>query len=157
MPKGLNWSYKYYIDDSHGSVPLISEYDALHFIFSFYRFPEQGKIFEPSVSADSSIALVKSYYENLSKHMGYEIQPEEQTINNFGYGFLFNKKFDKAYAFFKLNIDNYPKSFNTYDSMGDYYVAKGDTVNAIEFFSKALNLKEFPQTRQKLEKLKSRK
>jgi predicted alpha/beta superfamily hydrolase len=30
---GVNWSYKYYGDEGHGSVPMISEYDALHFLF----------------------------------------------------------------------------------------------------------------------------
>ena len=29
---GINWSYKYYPDDSHSSVPLIAEYDGLRFI-----------------------------------------------------------------------------------------------------------------------------
>lgn len=36
---GLIWNYKYYNDDSHGSVPLIAEYDAMRFIFSKYVFP----------------------------------------------------------------------------------------------------------------------
>jgi uncharacterized protein len=33
---GLNWSYKYYPSDTHGSVPLIAEYDAMRFIFKSY-------------------------------------------------------------------------------------------------------------------------
>jgi predicted alpha/beta superfamily hydrolase len=37
---GLTWRYKYYNDDSHGSVPLIAEYDAMRFIFSLYKFPD---------------------------------------------------------------------------------------------------------------------
>jgi predicted alpha/beta superfamily hydrolase len=32
---GLAFAYKYYNDDSHGSVPLITEYDALRFLFPF--------------------------------------------------------------------------------------------------------------------------
>jgi hypothetical protein len=35
---GLKYASKYYGDDDHGSVPLISEYDGLRFIFSWYRF-----------------------------------------------------------------------------------------------------------------------
>jgi uncharacterized protein len=37
---GLVWNYKYYNDDSHGTVPLIAEYDAVRFIFSRYEFLE---------------------------------------------------------------------------------------------------------------------
>ena len=35
---GLRFSYKYYDGDNHGSVPLISEYDAFRFIFNYYNF-----------------------------------------------------------------------------------------------------------------------
>jgi len=62
---------------------------------------------------------------------------------------------DKAYAFFKLNIDNYPQSFNVYDSMGDYYAAKKDKDNAIAFYSKALSIRSFPDTQKKLNDLKN--
>ncbi|MBK8951773.1 MAG: hypothetical protein IPM85_05065 [Chitinophagaceae bacterium] len=34
---GLQYASKYYADDDHSSVPLISEYDGLRFIFSWYR------------------------------------------------------------------------------------------------------------------------
>jgi tetratricopeptide (TPR) repeat protein len=65
--------------------------------------------------------------------------------------------FDKAYNFFKKNIQNYPESFNVYDSMGDFYNAKQDKEKAIEYYTKALTLRDFPDTRQKLEKLKAKK
>ncbi|HMC87090.1 MAG TPA: alpha/beta hydrolase-fold protein [Chitinophagaceae bacterium] len=37
----LNWSYKYYDSDTHGSVPMIAEYDALRFIFKNYKSPDR--------------------------------------------------------------------------------------------------------------------
>ncbi|MCK4562790.1 MAG: alpha/beta hydrolase, partial [Flavobacteriaceae bacterium] len=36
--KKISFKGKYYEEDDHGSVPLISEYDAFRFIFDFYRF-----------------------------------------------------------------------------------------------------------------------
>jgi len=36
---GLQYGYKYYNDDDHSSVPLIAEYDALHFLFKGYKKP----------------------------------------------------------------------------------------------------------------------
>jgi predicted negative regulator of RcsB-dependent stress response len=41
--------------------------------------------------------------------------------------------------------------------MGDYYDAAGDKQKAIQYFTKALSLKDSPDTRKKLEKLKIRK
>ncbi len=35
-----------------------------------------------------------------------------------------------AIYLFKLNVINYPESYNVYDSIGDYYDAKGDKANA---------------------------
>jgi predicted alpha/beta superfamily hydrolase len=37
---GLVWHYKYYKDESHGSVPLLAEYDAMRFIFSHNKFSD---------------------------------------------------------------------------------------------------------------------
>jgi uncharacterized protein len=37
---GLIWSYKYYNSETHGSVPLIAEYDAMRFIFKSYKFSD---------------------------------------------------------------------------------------------------------------------
>ena len=34
---GLNFDWKYYDDDNHGSVPLIAEYDAIRFLFPWYQ------------------------------------------------------------------------------------------------------------------------
>ncbi len=64
------------------------------------------------------------------------------------------KQFDRAFNFFEMNIENYPESFNVYDSMGDFYDVKGNKQKAIEYYSKALTIRDFPGTREKIEKLK---
>lgn len=152
---GLSFKSKYYHDDDHGSVPLISEYDALHFIFDFYRL----KLTEDDYNKPSKelIAKFENYYKEVSKKMGYKIEIPEDMINGMGYQKLGEKKYDDAEYLFKLNVANYPQSFNVYDSLGDLYVAKGDNANAITNFKKALTLNEFPETRKKLEKLEGKK
>jgi predicted alpha/beta superfamily hydrolase len=146
---GLRYRWKYYNDDSHGSVPLIAEYDALHFLFDFYKMPFQG-------NPDSlTVPILSDHYGFVSEKMGYTILPPENAINNFGYYFLGKNMFDRAYGFFRLNITNYPNSSNAYDSMGDLYVAEKNNKKAIEYFEKALTLNDNPDTRKKLEKLKA--
>lgn len=149
----LKFQSKYYNDDSHGSVPLITEYDALHFLFDFYPLKMTFKDF-----TDTTTALLDKYekhFSTVSKKMGYKVKPSEEQINSFGYEALGSKHYKKAAGFFKYNIDNYPESFNVYDSMGDYYEAVGDKLNAIKYFEKALSIKENADTRKKLEKNKS--
>ncbi|MBK8946294.1 MAG: alpha/beta hydrolase [Ignavibacteriae bacterium] len=151
---GLKYKGKYYDDDTHGSVPLITTYDALRFFFDFYPLKLSEKDF-----TDSTSTLVNKYlshFTQISKKMGYEIKPDEEEINSMGYDALERKFYKKAESFFKLNLQNYPESYNVYDSMGDYYEAIGDKSNAIKFFEKTLLIKEYPDTRKKLEKLQSK-
>jgi predicted alpha/beta superfamily hydrolase len=151
---GLNFKYKYYNDDNHGSVPLIAEYDALHFLFGFNKFPPDdfAKLYDPNDKSDP-VAIINAHFENVSKHLGYKVLPPEDMINGLGYFYLQSGKADKAYAIFAMNIQNYPQSFNVYDSMGDYYDAKKDKEKTIEYYTKALKLKENPDTRGKLNKI----
>jgi predicted alpha/beta superfamily hydrolase len=145
----LAWQWKYYPEDNHPSVPLIASYDALRFLFKNYELPKEMN--DPSLTAE----YIKIHYQNVSKLMGYEVKPSERTINLLGYGCLSNKQYNQAYSFFKMNTDNYPQSFNVYDSIGDYYLATSDKKNAVTVFTIALSLKDNPDTRRKLQELKS--
>lgn len=151
---GLKYQSKYYNDDSHGSVPLITEYDALHFLFDFYPLKLGPKDF-----TDTTMGLLDKYenhFSNVSKQIGYKVRPSERLLNGMGYQALAAKQFKKAERLFKYNIDSYPESYNVYDSMGDYYEAVGDKTNAISNFKKALSIKEVADTRKKLDNLQSK-
>jgi tetratricopeptide (TPR) repeat protein len=97
---------------------------------------------------------VLNHYKKLSTVFGLEMKPDEQFVNGLGYQFLQMGQFEVSEQFFKLNVTNFPESFNVYDSIGDYYVAKGDKDNAIESFKKALALnKNATFSKDKLEAL----
>jgi predicted alpha/beta superfamily hydrolase len=155
---GLHWSYKYYDGDSHGSVPLMAEYDGLHFLFSFYNFPPgfQSTVTDKNAKIDLE-TVVSEHYADISKHFGYKVLPPEGMLNQLGYYLLQTGMADRAYAAFDLNIKNYPDSGNAYDSMGDYYDNQKNKAKAIEYYTKALKIKENPDTRKKLEKLQAAK
>jgi uncharacterized protein len=149
---GLKFQSKYYGDDTHSSVALITEYDALHFIFDFYPFKTNNK-----EQADTTTTLANKYashYANVTKQLGYQVKPSENMINSMGYQALTAKQFQKAESFFKLNIAHFPESGNVYDSYGDYFLAKKDTANAIVQLKKSLSLKDNAETKKKLEGLK---
>jgi predicted negative regulator of RcsB-dependent stress response len=50
------------------------------------------------------------------------------------------KMYDRAFRLFDMNIRNYPKSPNVYDSMGELLMNKGDTAGAIRNYEKSLEL-----------------
>ncbi len=147
----LRFKHKYYEDDNHSSVRLIGEYDALRFIFDYYKLNIYNSVLDdPNFKLDS---LLVTHYKNISEKMGYLVKPDESQVNSLGYYLLSQKQFIKAEALFKLNIANYPETANCYDGLGDLYLAKGDKINAIASFKKTLSLKAITETKEKLDKL----
>jgi predicted alpha/beta superfamily hydrolase len=148
---GLRFNYKYYRDDDHGSVPLITEYDGLHFIFDFYKLSLDFKaFFDPKERPDT---LLSAHYRLVSDRLGYAVMPPEDLVNSLGYRSLQLKQYEKAKNLFAMNVKSYPQSPNVYDSMGDFFSETGDKAKAIENYKKALAIKENGETRSKLEKL----
>lgn len=64
----------------------------------------------------------------------------EARINAAGYSLLASKKFDEAIELFMLNVKLYPKSWNTYDSLGEAYALKGNKELAIKNYEKSMEL-----------------
>lgn len=152
-PQGLYYNSKYYENDTHGSVPLITEYDALRFIFNKYSL---SLSVSPKEYEDSTFDIadrVALHFKKVSQIMGYTVMMPENQINTEAFRLLRLKQYKKAEGCFKLAINSYPKSFNAYDSYGDFYTAIGNKKNAIEQYTKALSIREYPETRKKINKL----
>ena len=64
----------------------------------------------------------------------------EPELNTLGYQLLQAKKLNEAIEIFKLNVEAYPKGFNTYNSLGEAYMASGKTDLAIQNYKKSLEL-----------------
>lgn len=47
---------------------------------------------------------------------------------------------DKAIEVFQWNVQDYPKSYNVYDSLAEAYAAKRDRDLAIQYYKKALEI-----------------
>lgn len=151
----LRFKYNFYENDDHPSVRLIGEYDALRFIFEFYKLKiYDSELANPNFKLDD---VLVAHYKKVSDQMGYTVKPDEGQINRLGYQMMGKKQFGKAENLFKLNITNNPLSANCYDSLGDLYLEIGDKAKAIKSFKKALTLQAIPETKEKLEKLLSEK
>ena len=151
----LRYKWQYYQDDNHSSIPLISEYDGLRYLYDFYnpKIP-YVKFRDPKYNADSFLI---AHYNKVSSLMGYKVSPPELVINWLGYLFVMEKQYDKAYKMMKLNADNYPKSWNAFDSLGEVLMIQGNTVAAIENFEKSLTINpKNENARKMIEQLKQK-
>jgi len=77
----------------------------------------------------------------------------EQQMNRFGYDLLYPLRRPKdAIEVFKLNVEDYPQSSNTYDSLGEAYMVDGNKEMAIKNYERSIELN--PKNSGGIERLK---
>ena len=64
----------------------------------------------------------------------------EAQLNRLGYGLMSEEKYDEALGILDFNNKLFSGSANTYDSLGDAYLSKGDTINALKNFELAYSM-----------------
>ena len=128
---GIQWDFKYYENDTHGSVPMISEYDGLRFIFQGYS---------PKTFQSTSPAELKKQYETFSQRVGAKFLPPERVVFQLASVAETQKQPDVAEQYYKMNIENYPASMNAHFSMGEFLKNKGNTTAALPSYEQALKL-----------------
>ncbi len=81
----------------------------------------------------------------------------EFNINISGYLLLNMKKTDEAIKLFRLNTELFPNSFNTWDSLAEAYMVKGENAEAVKYYKKSLELNpDNSNAKKRLEKLKEK-
>lgn len=151
----LNFSWKVYPEDLHGTVPLPSMRDGLIFLFEWYQFKSPQKYNNPETSVEELIGLLKIQKKIYTTNFGYSTPPMiEELINGYGYMNLQMEQPEKALWFFNLAVEYYPNSANTYDALVDYYLAKDDKVNALKNANKAFKINGSEYYKSRLESLK---
>jgi len=151
--KKLSYKGKYYENDDHGSVVLITEYDAFRFIFDFYKFKTSEEEFlDPE---NNYLEKIVNHYKKLSNVFKINVSPDEGFIDYLGYHRMEIKNFKQAEDFFKLNVINYPNSHIAFDSLGDLYAVKGEKEKAIENYKKSISLDKNSISKKKTKELEN--
>ncbi|TFV95799.1 alpha/beta hydrolase [Algoriphagus kandeliae] len=154
-PQKINYASKFYKNEIHPTVPLITEYDAFRFIFDFYTMKLSPRDWE---DAEVDMAQkMETHYNRVSAKFGFEVKPDESLVNGLAYEFLGMNQMKKAGDLFHLNIRLYPESGNAYDSLGDFFAANKEKEKAIESYKKALSLSFQDYTKAKLDALEKEK
>ena len=139
---GLNFEWAYYDEDSHGSVPLISEYDAFKFLYPWYE--PDSDIFEminSDMPDNPELALqeVTGHYAMLSERLGFNHPTPRSWAYQVAMAFQFNDKPESALAFFQYNLQNFPSHPLSHESIGDFYLLQEDEESARLHFQHALD------------------
>jgi len=154
---GLNFSWKIYPEDLHGTVPLPSIRDGLIFLFDWFQFKNPPKYNNPETTVIELEQLLNEQEKIYLQNYGYSVPPmvEELFI---GYGYM-NMQMGapkKAKLFFTKATKFYPKSANAFDSLAEYYEAQEDYQNAIINMKRAFELSGNNIHKERLEKLQAK-
>lgn len=130
----LHAKLEYFEKEDHSSVPIAAFHNGIAAIFEGYGLTSREV---------NDIAQLTQHFQALSERLSYNFPPPEYLVNQLGYRLLRSQSAQdqtKALEFFTLNVENYPKSPNSYDSLGEAYETVGDTTKAIENYKKSLEL-----------------
>ena len=129
-------------------------------------FPNIKKAYDRRISiADTLAATIRSsgieqaasQYRDLKLVASSEYNFDEDELNMLGYQFIQSHQYPQAIRIFELNVDAYPRSGNTWDSLGEAYMDDGDKKEAIAAYHQSLALNRGNANAVKmLEKLESR-
>ena len=130
-PKKLEYEFRQFKDENHGSVVLPTYYAGLRKVYAGWEPPRTG-----------SLAELENHYQNLSSRFGFEIKAPETLVNFAGYQLLRAGNTQQAIDVFKKNVASYPRSANVYDSLAEAYEKDGDSSKARELYEKAWRMAE---------------
>ncbi len=100
----------------------------------------KGSLIPDSVLISGEVAKIESHARATAAKFGGADLPAlpENRLNALGYRFINEKSYDKAVDILAYNVRLYPRSPNTYDSLAEAYLTKGDKENAVKFYRLAI-------------------
>ena len=108
---------------------------------NFTNLRVKAALLEKRGDAASAQALLRRSFEVAT----------EADMNTYGYLLMGQNKVDSAIAVFRRNVRDYPRSWNTYDSLGEAYAKQGNTRRAIEAYSRARQMVRDPAQQERID------
>ncbi|WP_158860248.1 alpha/beta hydrolase-fold protein [Lunatibacter salilacus] len=154
---GLNFEWKFYPNDIHGTIPFPSIMDGLISLFEWYQWENTNKFNSPDTPKEELLSIIKHREKKVKDHFGYAEPPyPEEILNMSGYMNMDMKQLEKAKMYFELAMEYYPESANAYDSMADYYERNNDSENAIKYVTKAFKMTGDNYYKERMEAIKKK-
>lgn len=98
-----------------------------------------GAVLFQTIQEKGIDAAVKQYRDlKATQPDAYDF--DENEFIGLGYGLLRMKKVQDAIEIFKLSVEAYPLSYNTYDSLAEAYMDHGDKELAIQYYEKSIQI-----------------
>lgn len=130
-PKGFDYEFQEYKDETHGSSSLIHYYAGLRMIFKGWLAPE-----------NASFEDLESHYKGLTKQFGFKVLVPENKFAQTAAQFAQSQQFDEAINILQKDLESYPNSPGAYNALGIIYERIGNKKLAKENYEKSYKLAE---------------
>jgi dienelactone hydrolase len=101
--------------------------------------PSAVEAFWTMLTAPGGVAKARQAFDENRRGGKRDVLFPEGEMNRYGYQLLQGGNAKEALEVFRLNVDAYPSSANTYDSLSDAYLALGNREEALKYAEKALD------------------
>ncbi len=126
-------------DTKERYLGIVSEDDENKVEYAYLKVADTFKTARMHLTDEEFDQALAAFVE-LRKQDSTKTYINEREVNSIGYKFLRKKDYKSAIEVFEMNVALYPESDNVYDSLGDAYLRKGDSLQALTNFKKALEL-----------------
>lgn len=131
-PSAFRWHSQAFPEETHVSIPLLAQIDALRHLYAGYRFHND--------LLEKGLPFAQQHFQTVSKTLGWPVAIPEDVINSLGYAALGEGRAADAIALFKRNVETSPNSANAYDSLAEGYAEAGQLEEAVRASSQAVTL-----------------
>lgn len=101
--------------------------------------PLIGMVLYKTIQDKGIEAAVTQYHElKAAQPDAYDFSEDE--FIELGYRLIREKRYKEAIEIFKLSVEAYPQSYNTYDSLAEAYMDNGDKNLAITNYEKSVQI-----------------
>jgi len=106
------------------------------------RRPKLESALKPLIT-EKGIKAAISEYHRLTKERPTSYNFNREQLNSLGHSLLGENKVDEAIQIFLLNVEVYPDYGNGWDSLGEGYLAQGDTTKAVGAWETAIRKRNY--------------
>ncbi|MDW3645468.1 MAG: alpha/beta hydrolase-fold protein [Bacteroidia bacterium] len=148
-PNHVQWKVDHMPGTDHSSIPLLSWYHGLNFIFEGYDLNHYGFMQNPDG--------ISSHFQQLKKNTGLDMPPPQSIFEIISHYRTAPNRFpdaDAALYIIEMGLKHHPESPFLHEKLGRAYEMKEEKEKAISAYEKALSLNpENKALEKKLEEL----
>ncbi|MEQ9103454.1 MAG: alpha/beta hydrolase-fold protein [Rhodothermales bacterium] len=134
---GLSFSWKFYPDDIHGSVPLMGMRDAIVDLYDFWELKKPSLYNDPETPADTILALIRAQSQAREAGLGYPLPMERDLLEMLSFFYADVGQPQKAKQVLLLAAEYYPEAVSVHEALAEVCTAVSDEPCAREHAAKA--------------------